>query len=218
MKKLVYISILITASVLSVIAQSPCPTISVTGPTSPTPIGDSMTFTAKIEGIEFEKIKFEWTVDKGTITSGQGTSTITVATNADIAGQTITAAVKISGLPQNCLNEAYGVGEITPPPPVCGLPRVIDDYGKLSWQDEKARLESVVVELANDKDVVAYFVVQTKEKARFRALKIREEKIKKFLFEKHKIAKNRLIFVDAGSGESNTRIYIIPKGVDFPVS
>ncbi|NJM53020.1 MAG: hypothetical protein HC846_06250 [Blastocatellia bacterium] len=164
MKKLVCISILIAGSVLSALAQSSCPTIFVTGSSSLTPIGDSITFTAKVEGIEFEKIKFEWTVDKGTITNGQGTSTINVATNVDIAGQTVTATVKISGLPQDCKNEATESSEVAAKPPRIIHDPKIDEYVKLSWRNEKIRLESIANELINNDKAMAYFIVYTNEK------------------------------------------------------
>lgn len=209
MKTLLFISISVIACIFSAAAQSPCPTIAVTGPSNLTLIGDSMTFTAKVEGIEFEKIKFEWTVDKGTITSGQSTSSITVATNADVAGQTITATVKVNELPKECKNEISESGEVAAPI-VCGSPRVLDDYGKLSWRDERLRLESVITELKNADDARALFIISATSKTGSQSFKNISTKIRKYLIEKRKISKERISFEFAGRGEKNVRIYVLP--------
>lgn len=191
-----------------IIDPPPCPAISVTGPNSLTPIGDSMTFTANL-GYDSYKFSFEWTVSAGTITKGQGTSTITVATNSDVAGQTITASVKISGLVEGCKNKAIQSGEVEQQLPRCILPR-IDEYGKLSWRDERIRLETVANELVNDNKKMAYFIVNTNEKRYSQMLKIREAKIRKYLFEKHKISKERIRLVYGGKGNYRTTVWITP--------
>lgn len=209
MKNLIFI-IAIFAFTFSAVAQSNCPTISVSGPSGITHIGDSMTFTAHIKGIDLDKISFEWTVSAGAITNGQGTSNIIVATNYDLAGIFITATVKISGMPQECKNEASASDEVlVKPANIIWDPR-IDEYVKLSWRDERLRLESVAVELVNNDKSMAYFIVNTNEKRYSQMLKIRETKIRKYLFEKYKISKERIRLVYGGKGNYRTSVWIIP--------
>lgn len=217
MKKLL-LTIFFTSTFLSsIFAQSNCPTISVTSPSGIIPIGDSMTFTANLSGGSYDKISYEWIISSGTLTSGQNTSTITVATDADLAGQTITATVKIIGLPQECKNEASASGEIVSPPLNNGCILTRNTYyGKISWRDEKEILENVAFELKNDTSAVAYFIVRNKSKNRSQIIKLRETKVRKYLFDKFKIAKNRIKFIDGGEDEDEIQIVIVPKSMLSP--
>lgn len=209
MKNLIFISILVFAFAFSVMGQSGCPTISVTGPSGITRIGENMTFTAKVDGIVLDKIEYEWFISPNLTITGQKTATINIATNVDMAGMTVTASVKISGLAETCKNEATVSGEIEQQTPTCSLPR-IDEYVKLSWRDERVRLESVAVELVNNDKAMAYFIVNTNEKRYSQMLKIRETKIRKYLFEKYKISKERIRLVYGGKGNYRTSVWIIP--------
>ena len=65
-------------------------------------IGQPVTFTASVTGgPEGFAPTYNWSVSAGTITSGQGTSTITVDT-AGLGGQTVTATVSIGGADPTC--------------------------------------------------------------------------------------------------------------------
>ena len=54
----------------------PCPTVSAAGPEDLVKAGEKLIFTAKVDGIEPEKINYEWTVSAGKIAEGQGTAGI----------------------------------------------------------------------------------------------------------------------------------------------
>ena len=71
-----------------------CPVITVTGPSSETPAGDLMEFSALATGIS-KDTQFNWTVSAGTIESGQGTTAIKVRTDREQQGMTITATLEI---------------------------------------------------------------------------------------------------------------------------
>src|SRR5204862_5517989 len=88
----------------------------------------------------------------GTITSGQGTSSITV--NAS-AGQTITATVDLGGLDPNCPKTASCTTSIKPPPPGS---RKFDEYGNIRFADEKARLDNFAIQLQNEPSALGYIV------------------------------------------------------------
>jgi hypothetical protein len=107
MTRILVLTILLLAN-LSVIdsrSQTPrdpdCPTIAVTCPDAPE-AGKPLKFKANVVGgkPKFE-ISYNWTVDKGKITSGQGTSTIEV----DLEGkdcQGVTATVELGGVDPKC--------------------------------------------------------------------------------------------------------------------
>jgi len=73
-----------------------CPDLSVTGPAGVTNPGDSMTFTANVSGGTQQNVTYNWSVSSGTISSGQGTPSITVATDTSMAGGNVTATVSIA--------------------------------------------------------------------------------------------------------------------------
>ncbi len=68
--------------------------LSVSGPSAAVKVGETARFTANVSGGEF--LTYSWTVDKGYITSGQGTPFIVVDT-AGLAGESITATVEVIG-------------------------------------------------------------------------------------------------------------------------
>src|ERR1044072_1017888 len=79
----------------------PCPTVSVSCPSEVEP-NTPITFTASVSGGETgATFTYNWSVSAGTISSGQGTSTITVDT-ANLAGQGVTTTVSIGGADPSC--------------------------------------------------------------------------------------------------------------------
>lgn len=215
MKKHLLITILFTLFSISITAQTSCPTVSVIGPSQQIEISGSMTFTAKVEGISLENLKFKWDVSSGTITSGQGTSVIIVATTDDMAGMTITATVEVSGFSQNCSNYASGIGEIEEKIPF-GSPLKFDDYNKISWSKEKLILDRVANGLEEDENMIAIFRITIAAKNSTQIFKVKSKRIEKYLMEKHKIPKGRIKVVLSGNEENRTEIYLIPIGVTPP--
>lgn len=209
MKKLIFLITLFIVCAFSVAAQSACPIISVIGPDKLVKIDENMTFTAKIDGIGLEKIKFEWIFSNGTLISGQGTSAITLATTKDMQGQTITAFVKINELPVDCPNKFSGKGEVETLIR-CGSPRIIEDYGKILWRDEKVKLDNIAIELKNDDNSMVYFIFWTNKKVTSKTIKTQLTKIETYLTNKHKITKSRIKLTVAQSNDYRQMVYLIP--------
>lgn len=216
MKKFLLISILFFLSAFSIIAQSPCPTISITPPNGLTAIGGSMTFTAKVDGISLENLKYQWTVSNGEITSGQGTQKINIATTEDMGGQSVTATVEISGLPQNCSSRVSNSGEIVPEP-ISHPYTKFDEYEKVSWSEEKTKLDYIGDTIGQDKEIYVFFRFQITAKKYLQIAKIRSNKIEKYLIEKHKISKDRIkIRLEIGLNNM-TEIYFVFSRIHTPL-
>jgi hypothetical protein len=123
-----------------------CPTVSVTCP-SDVDEGGSVTYTANVtQGTPAVSPTYNWTVSAGTITSGQGTSSITVSA-ANAGGQTITATVELGGVDPSCGRTASCS---TPVKPKANPPRKFDEYGNIRFNDEKARLDNYAIQLQNE--------------------------------------------------------------------
>lgn len=134
-----YTPLLLLLFVLSAGAQraysQSCPTVVVSCPDSD--IGTTLTFSANVSGGGSAKLTFNWTVSAGKITAGQGTASITLD-KTGFGGQTFTATVEVGGLPKDCPNLAScstPIIDLAPPA------RKSDEYGDLSWAEERARLD-----------------------------------------------------------------------------
>jgi hypothetical protein len=113
-----------------------CPVVTVTCPDRDDSL--TLTFVANVSGADPSvKLTFDWTVSPSKITSGQGTTTINVD-STDFGGQASTATVEVGGLPKGCENKASCSTS------VCRLirPRLVAEYGDLSWAEEKALLDT----------------------------------------------------------------------------
>jgi hypothetical protein len=95
-----------------------CPTISVSSPSS-LDYEKPLTFSALVNGIAPDTIRYDWEVSVGTILEGQGTGTIKVDISG-MGGQAITASVTIYGLAKSCHTQASCslLPGIPPPPAV----------------------------------------------------------------------------------------------------
>ena len=81
-----------------------CPTIYVDCPDA---AGPTVRFTITVTaGVPADaKLTFNWTVSRGKIISGQGTSSISVDARG-LEGKSFTAAVRVRGVPAGCPNKA----------------------------------------------------------------------------------------------------------------
>ena len=126
---------ILAASVQQAYSQS-CPVVTVSCPDR----DDSsiLTFAANVSGADPSiKLTFDWTVSPLKITSGQGTTSINIDSTG-FGGQTLTATVEVGGLPKGCENKASCSTSI------CRLvhARLVEEYGDLSWAEEKALLDT----------------------------------------------------------------------------
>jgi hypothetical protein len=191
-----------------------CPTgVSVNGPSGLTKAGDSMTFTATVNGGTQSNPTYNWTVSSGTITSGQGTNVITVATTKEMEGQTVTATVDAGGFCSECGNKtgsASGEVDRTPPPP---QPRKVNEQGPAPDDDVKAALLNIRDgELGADPTATLYIINTGSAKDKAKRVKQLEKAIK-FLG----IDPTRVKIVDGGeSGRALTEYWIVPAGAEPP--
>lgn len=137
------------------IAQSSCPTVSVSC------VGTScyeppFFFLASVSNADpTQKISFEWTVANGQIVAGQGTSAIKVVGNRD--NGTLTASVKLVGAPPECKTTTASMSLIDERgmvPPA----KLIEEFGNVSADEVKWRLDSFANHLRNQPGAMGYIV------------------------------------------------------------
>ncbi len=84
-------------------------------------------------------LAYNWTVSAGEILQGQGTSIISVSTEK-LSGINIIATVAINGLPKGCEGTESGAAAVASE---CRLPIQIDDYERISFREEKIKLDAL---------------------------------------------------------------------------
>ncbi len=186
-----------------------CPTLSVTGPAGITSPGETMTFTANVSG--GPDVTYNWSVDRGTIESGQGTPSITVRTSSADADTNVTATVVIGGLDPSCecptsMNESG---------PVAGFPssEQVDEFGPLANDDVRARLDAFFIVLQNNPTNQGYIINYGTD----REIAARERLIQNHIAFR-RFDRSRITLVrggDTGAG-INTKLYRIPPGAENP--
>lgn len=160
--------------------------------------GVPVTFTVNVGDVPGDaKLTFNWVVSDGTISSGQGTTSVTVDTTGLSPGSTVKATVEVGGLPESCPKSAECTAA-TPPP--CYRSK-IDEYGNLRWGDEQARLDNFAIELLNDPEAVGYIVGYGGRRSLRGEASRRIERAKKYLTAVRAVPAERVVTMDAGYRE-----------------
>jgi hypothetical protein len=194
------------------VAPCNCPSLTVTGPAGITAPGGTMTFVANVSGgSQDQVVTYNWTVSAGSITSGQGTPSITVAVPPDMSGGNITATVDLGGLPAacNCPHNASETAGVSTPETY----HEVDTFGPLSNDDVKARVQNFYVQLANNPNSQGY-IINYGTPAQIAARRRQITKAIDFL----KLDPSRITFVDGPpkGAQVETHFYLVPPGATPP--
>ena len=185
-----------------------CPTVSVTCADTADE-GQPITFNAKFDqGTPTVSETYNWTVSAGTITSGQGTSSITVDTKG-LGGQSVTATVEVGGVDPTCNRTASCTTPIKPNV----LARKFDTYGNIRFNDEKARLDNYAIALQGEPGSRAAIVGygSCDEEGQKRA-----QRAKDYLVNTRGIDAGRIDVIDGGClPELEVQLWIVPQGASF---
>ncbi len=189
-----------------------CGTVSVTGPAGTTSPGASMTFTATATGQGSSNFTYNWTVSSGTITSGQGTPSITVSTTDAMAGTNVTASVTVGGTQEgcNCPTEASETAGVAPKP--TAIP--VDEYGPSQDDDVKARIDNFYIQLNNNPTARGYIIIYGTP-AQIRRQRAQIMRAINRPGAGHDAS--RVTFVDGpNNGEQLVKLWLVPAGADNP--
>ncbi|HEV2800166.1 MAG TPA: hypothetical protein VGW12_06705 [Pyrinomonadaceae bacterium] len=137
-------------------AVEQCPTVTVSCPDTAEENQESgLKFTANVSGGDPKVTPtFNWTISAGTISSGQGTSTISVDTTG-IGGQTVTATVDLGGFARECSTSSSCTASITKK----AAPAVkFGEYVTRDLTANKAQLDKFVSALQQDPTAQGYLI------------------------------------------------------------
>jgi hypothetical protein len=192
-----------------------CPGLSVSCPDLVNP-GVPVTFTVNVGEVPGDaKLTFDWTVPAGTISSGQGTTSINVDTAGLSPGSVLKATVEVGGLPESCPKSAECSVAL---PPGCYRGK-IDEYGDLAWGDERARLDNYIVELRNNPTARACMICHGGRRGRAGEARRRCDRAADYLKRVGRIDASRIVTLDGGFREELTvELWAPPAGAMLPVA
>ena len=187
-----------------------CPNVSIYCPDT-VAVGAPVTFNAEVTGgTPGVTPTYNWKVSAGTITSGQGTPSITVDT-AGVAGQAITATLEVLGYNLTC----NAVCTTQVPAPREGTR--FDVYPNVNFNNEKARLDNFAVALQNDPNARGYIVVYGSRRGRPDEASRRGERGRAYLTNERGIGSERVVVLTGGPQEQlRVELWIVPAGATPP--
>ena len=178
--------------------------------------GAPLTFTAAVDNVGALSLTYNWSVSAGTISSGQGTSSISVDTKG-VGGQTVTATVELGGVDPACSRTASCTTSVKTIIVVAS--RKFDEYGNIRFNDEKARLDNYAIELQNEPGSQGYIIAYGGRRGTAGEALARGERAKNYLVNTRGIDAGRLTVVDGGYREDLTvELWIRPTGATEPTA
>ena len=193
--------------------KAPCPVVNVTCPDA-VDLGSPIAFNATVTGGPANvTATYNWSVSAGTITSGQGTPSISVET-AGLGGQTVTATVEIVGYDPACGKTASCSTQVRVPPKPPAVK--FDEYGNIKFNDEKARLDNYAIQLQNQPGSEGYIIAYGACAGQAQA---RADRAKNYLVNTRGIEAGRITTIDGGCrSDLSVELWIVPTGADKPAA
>jgi hypothetical protein len=193
--------------------QANCPTVSVSCPDTVF-VKEELSFVANVSGGDPNVTPtYNWTVSNGTISSGQGTSTIQLDMNEVAGDSTVTATVDVGGFARECRTANSCTTSVMKKAEA----RKMDEYGKLLAKDENARLDNFAIELQNDPTAEGYIIAYGGRIGRAGDGQKMADRAKDYLVKKRGLAADRVMAMDGGFREEQTvELWIVPSGAQPP--
>ena len=201
----------------------PCPyDMRIDGPDSVVE-GDLITFAARNVAVNSTTpLNYKWIVtpEAAKVTSGLGTDSITIDTTG-LGGQTVNATLDVT-------DDVYGpkcFQNIAINTPVIKVtvpePRRFDEFESQAFDDDKARLDTFVIELQNNPDAQGYIILYQgtdKTSMRSRRADVLQKRTLDYLVNVRGMDPRRISIVQSGTRAKTTyELWIIPPGAQPPV-
>lgn len=202
------------------VAETPCPfPVNLSAPASVTD-GEVITYTADTTYKGPAKLNYTWAVSPANakVLSGPGTPTITVDSTG-LAGQRITATLLVddgSGEPM-CRQTAQASTLIPALPPRENPAREFDVCCNCAFDDQKARLDNLAIELQNDQSTTTYIFAYGGRTSRVGQADRLGDRARDYLVNQRGIDPSRIIVLNGGFREEDcVELWIVPRGATPP--
>jgi hypothetical protein len=200
--------------------KSPCPfPVSISGPSQVTE-GEIITYTADIAYSGNSTLNYTWKVTPSSahIISGMGTPTLNVDTTG-LGGQRIIATLTADDGSSDpaCAQVAQAISNIAPIKKVVIVAREFDECNKCSFDDQKARLDNLAVELQNDPTTRAYIIAYGGRMSPVGQVEKLMNRARDYMVTQRGIDASRLSIVNGGYREEDSvELWLVPSGAAAP--
>jgi hypothetical protein len=200
--------------------KSPCPfPVNISAPQQVTE-GEIITYTADVTYSGDNKLNYTWKVtpSNARIISGLGTSTLNVDSTG-LGGQSITATLTADdgSSDPSCAQSAQAVSIIAARKKVVIVAREYDECNKCTFDDQKARLDNLAVELQNDPTTRAYVIAYGGRMSPVGQVEKLMNRARDYIVTQRGIDASRLSIVNGGYREEDSvELWIVPSGATPP--
>jgi len=200
--------------------KSPCPyPVEVSAPQTVNE-GEIITFAADVTYSGAESLKYAWTVNPtgAKVISGAGTPTITVDTTG-LGGQRVIATLVVTdgSSDPSCRQTAQSVAVVTAPERKVIVAREFDECINCTFDDQKARLDNLAVELQNDPSARAYVIAYGGRYSPLANVEMLMKRARDYIVGQRGIDASRLVIVNGGFRENDSvELWVVPAGAAPP--
>jgi PEGA domain-containing protein len=200
--------------------KSPCPfPVSISAPSQVTD-GEIITYTADVAYSGDSALRYTWKVvpSSARVISGLGTSTLNVDSTG-LGGQRITATLTADdgSSDPSCAQSAQAVSIIAPIKKVAIVAREFDECINCTFDDQKARLDNLAVELQNDPSTRAYIIAYGGRMSPVGQVEKLMSRARDYIVTQRGIDASRLVVVNGGFREEDSvELWVVPSGAAAP--
>ena len=202
------------------VAKSPCPfPLNVSAPKQVTE-GEIITYTADVSYAGTAPLKYTWRVTPSSakVISGLGTATLNVDSTG-LGGQRITATLTADdgSADPACVQTVQAVSIVAPVEKKVFVAREFDECNNCTFDDQKARLDNLAVELQNDPSTRGYIVAYGGRMSPVGQVNKLMSRAREYLVTQRGIDASRLVVVNGGFREEDSvELWIVPSGAAAP--
>lgn len=201
--------------------KSPCPfPVNISAPQNVAE-GEIITFAADVTYTGDTKgMRYNWVLSPATarIMSGAGSPTISVDSTG-LGGQRVIATLAVDNGTSDpaCAQTAQAVAVVAPIEKKVLVAREFDECDNCTFDDQKARLDNLAVELQNDPTVYAHIIAYGGRTSPIGQVERLMTRARDYLMNERGIDGSRIVVVNGGFREGDSvELWIVPAGATAP--
>ena len=202
------------------ISKSPCPyPVNISAPVSVND-GDLITFTSDVAYGGSAPLSYTWTVSpsEARIVSGAGTATITVDSTG-LGSQRVSATLLVDDGSGDalCRQRAQASTDIVPKKPPVVECKPFDQFQSVAFDDDKARLDNLAIELQGAPGNQAYIIIYAGRTSRAGQADMLGRRTMDYLVNQRGVDAARITIVNGGYRDTDfIEIWLCPPGAALP--
>jgi hypothetical protein len=182
--------------------------------------GEIITYTADVAYGGTAGLSYHWTVNPSSarIMSGAGSPTITVDSTG-LGNQRLTATLVVDdgSVDPLCHQTAQAVSMIAPEQKKSIVARSFDECNNCTFDDQKARLDNLAIELQNDPSTKGYIIAYGGRTSPIGQVERLMNRAREYMTQQRGIDESRLVLINGGFRENDSvELWIVPSGAAPP--